>query len=226
MPFQPARIFLVDDHPLVRVCLANLVRQDPGLTVCGQAEDLADALAGIDPAPPDVAIVDLSLKTGSGLDLIRALQFRHPDVAIIVLSMHEEDYYVEQALRAGAQGYVTKRESTHQIVAAIHQVLRGGIYVDPATMSRLAERYVGGQPAGGEPGSTLRQREREVFGLIGRGRTTREIAVELNLSIKTVQVYYDRIKQKLGLPGSIHLLREAMRWTEREARAAKPPIAI
>jgi DNA-binding NarL/FixJ family response regulator len=215
---KPAQVFIVDDHPLVREWLANLLRQQPDLVVCGQAEDAAGALAAITKQPPDVAIVDLSLKTGSGLDLIKDLRVMHPDVAVIVLSMHEEIFYAERALRAGARGYVMKRESTGQIIDAIRQVRAGRIYANPEVLGRLAERLVGRASAIRGTVEGLSDRELEVFRRLGRGETTRQIASELNVSIKTVQAYCARIKEKLGLPSGAQLVREAVRWVEEESR--------
>jgi len=213
---KPTRIFIVDDHPLVREWLAALLRQQAGLTICGQAEDAATALAAMTKTPPDVAIVDISLKTGSGLDLIKDLQAVLPDVAVIVLSMHEEIFYAERALRAGARGYVMKRESTSQIIDAIRQVRDGRVYANPEVLGRLAERLVGRSAAARGTVEGLSDRELEVFRRLGRGEPTRQIASELHLSIKTVQAYNARIKEKLGLPSGAQLVREAVRWVEHE----------
>jgi DNA-binding NarL/FixJ family response regulator len=215
-----ARVFIVDDHPLVREWLANLLRQQPDLEISGQAAGVAAALAGMAAAPPDVAIVDLSLQAGgSGLDLIRELRTRHPATAIIVLSMHEETYYAERALRAGARGYITKRESTGQIVEAIRQVRSGGIYAGAEVLARLAERLVGRSAVlpQSEVG-TLSNREIEVFRRLGEGHPTRRIAVDLNVSIKTIQAYSARIKEKLNLASGAELVREAVRWVESQRR--------
>jgi len=214
-----SRIFIVDDHPLVREWLGNLLRQQADFEVCGQADDPAGALAAIPRAAPDVAIVDLSLKTGSGLDLIKDLRDRHPEVAIIVLSMYEEIYYAERALRAGARGYVTKRESTTQIVEAIRQVRAGRVYASAELLARLAERMVG-RAAPPPKGSItiLSDREIEVFRRLGAGQTTRRIASDLGISIKTVQAFCARIKEKLGIATAPELVREAVRWVENENR--------
>jgi len=216
MPKQPSvRVFIVDDHPLVREWLANLLRQQPDLTVCGHAEDPASALSAIAAAPPDVAIVDLSLKGGSGMDLIKDLTAQFPKVAIVVLSMHEEIYYAERALRAGARAYVMKRESTGQIIEAIRQVLTGQVYANPEILARLAARMVGrGSKAARGSVEGLSDRELEVFRRLGQGQATRHISEELHLSIKTVQAYCARIKEKLGLANGAELVREAVRWVE------------
>jgi len=213
-----ARIFIVDDHPLVREWLGTLLRQQPDFEVCGQAEDIASALAGIVKTRPDVAIVDLSLQSGSGLDLIKDLRAQAPEVAIIVLSMHEEIYYAERALRAGARGYIMKRESTGRIVDAIRRVRAGVVYASEEMLARLAERVVGGRaasPAGG-PVAALSDRELEVFRRLGEGQTTRQIAADLKVSMKTIQAYCARIKDKLGFANGTELVRDAVRWIERE----------
>ncbi|HEV8072503.1 MAG TPA: response regulator transcription factor, partial [Opitutaceae bacterium] len=213
------RIFLVDDHPLVREWLATLLRQQPDFEVCGQAEDARQAFATMAADPPDVAIVDLSLKTSSGLDLIKELSDRLPETQVIVLSMHEEIFYAERAMRAGARGYVTKRESTHRIVEAIHEVQAGRLYANAELLAKLAERIVGRNQST-QPGSveTLSDRELEVFRRLGEGQANRLIAEELHLSIKTVQAYCARIKDKLGLANAAELVREAIRWTDQKNR--------
>ena len=215
----PTRIFLVDDHPLVREWLATLLRQQPDFEVCGQAEDARDAFATMLANPPDVAIVDLSLKTSSGLDLIKELSDRLPETQVIVLSMHEEIFYAERAMRAGARGYVTKRESTHRIVEAIHEVQAGRLYANAELLAKLAERIVGRNQST-QPGSVemLSDRELEVFRRLGEGQANRLIAEELHLSIKTVQAYCARIKDKLGLANASELAREAIRWADQKNR--------
>ena len=209
------RIFIVDDHTLVREWLATLLAQEADFEICGQADTAAAALAGMSVQPPAVAIVDLSLKGGSGLDLIKDLVRHCPSTLIVVLSMHEEIYYIERAFRAGARGYVTKRESTHRIVEAIRTVLAGQIYANADTLAQLTERMVGCAPAK-QPGSVelLSDREMEVFRRLGDGHGTRKIATEMGLSMKTIQAYNARIKGKLGLANISEQVREAIRWTE------------
>ncbi len=213
------RIFIVDDHTLVREWLATLLAQEADFEICGQADTAAAALAGMSVQPPAVAIVDLSLKGGSGLDLIKDLVRHCPSTQIVVLSMHEEIYYIERAFRAGARGYVTKRESTHRIVEAIRTVLAGQIYANADTLAQLTERMVG-YTAAQQPGSVelLSDRELEVFRRLGEGQSTRKIATETNLSIKTVQAYSARIKDKLGIANVSELVRDAVRWVELQRR--------
>ncbi|HVT74676.1 MAG TPA: response regulator transcription factor [Lacunisphaera sp.] len=210
------KIFIVDDHTLVREWLANLLCQQPDFEVCGQAESAPAALAGIISTAPDVALVDLALKGGSGLDLIKDIRRHNPATQVVVLSMHEEIYFVERAFRAGARGYVTKRESTHLIVTAIRTVLAGQVYANTDTLAQLTERMIG-HPAR-ESGSveSLSDREMEVFRRLGSGQGTRKIATEMNLSMKTVQAYAARIKEKLGLANVSELVREAVRWVEAD----------
>ncbi|HUO91032.1 MAG TPA: response regulator transcription factor [Rhizomicrobium sp.] len=212
------RIFLVDDHPLVRESLTSLIDRQPDLVVCGEAEEPSRALREIASAQPDVVIVDISLKSGSGLELIKAIKARFPRLHTIVLSMHDERLYAERAIRAGARGYVMKRESTKRIVAAIHQVMQGRLCVSEQMAASFAERFVGShQGLGGSPVEGLSDRELEVFVMLGRGLETRQVAEALNISIKTVQAYCARIKQKLNITTATELLREAIRWQEEQA---------
>jgi len=209
------RVFIVDDHPLVREFLATLIEQQPDLTICGQADDPRSALTGIAATDPDVAVVDLSLGERSGLELIRQLKTSHPRVAVLVLSMHDEDLYALRALRAGARGYIMKREATGNVILAIRRVREGGIAVSERVSEALAEKLVRGAAAVADsPVQALSDRELEVFRLVGEGRTTRQIADALHLSFKTVQAYYARIKTKLGADNALELLRDAIRWNE------------
>jgi DNA-binding NarL/FixJ family response regulator len=212
---ETTRVFLVDDHPLVRESLASLIERQPDLSVCGEADSPGAALHGIAATEPDVAIVDLSLGERTGLDLIRDLKTSHPRVAVLVLSMHDEQLYAERALRAGARGYIMKREATRNVILAIRRVCEGKIVVSEAVAESLAARLVGGVSGGPDsPVASLSDRELEVFRLVGEGRTTRQIAESLHLSVKTVQAYYARIKEKLGAGSANEMLREAIRWIE------------
>jgi DNA-binding NarL/FixJ family response regulator len=214
---QRTRVFLVDDHPLVREWLANLIEQQPDLAVCGAAGSAEAALSSIGAAKPNVAVVDLSLGGRSGLELIRDLKQAHPEIAVLVLSMHGEDLYAERALRAGARGYIMKREATKKVIQAIRRLQQGKIYISDRLAATLAEKLVAGAPAAPESSVTqLSDRELEVFRLLGQGRATRQIAETLHLSSKTVQAYYARIKEKLGVSSSSELLREAIRWEEEQ----------
>ncbi len=212
-------IFLVDDHPLVREWLTNLINQQPDLAVCGEADTGPQAMEAILRLKPDVAIVDISLKDSSGIELIKDLKQTQPATAVLVLSMHEESHYAERSLRAGARGYVVKRETTRKVIAAIRQVLAGGIYISDELAAALAAQLVTGKGAPRQsPVEQLSDRELEVFELLGQGRGTRQIAEILKVSVKTVQAYCARIKEKLNLASATELLREAVRWHENTHR--------
>jgi DNA-binding NarL/FixJ family response regulator len=207
------RIFLVDDHPLVREGLANLINQQEDLAVCGEAEDSAGAMVGIEESQPNVALIDISLKNESGLELVKKLEERFPLVALIVLSMHEEALYAERALRAGAKGYVMKRETTKNVLTAIRRVLAGDVYVSERVVTAMAKK-MGSRKATSEPVERLSDRELEIFRLLGQGRTTSQIAEDLHLSLKTVQAYCARAKEKFGVNSLGELLRAAIRWED------------
>lgn len=212
-----ARIFLVDDHPLVREWLTNLIHQQPDLLVCGEAESAPQALEAVAKSRPEIAIVDISLKNGSGIELIKNIRTVAPEVAVIVLSMHDESLYAERALRAGARGYIMKRETAKKVIAAIRQVLQGKLYLSDAMRAHFAEKFVGGDPPSTSlPIGQLSDRELEVFQLLGQGYETRQIAVSLNISMKTVQAFCARIKEKLSLASATELLREAVRWHDNQ----------
>lgn len=213
MLLDPIRVFIVDDHPLVREWLGNLLRLEPDFTVVGEAGEPDEALrrmAALDP-PPQVAVVDLSLKRGSGLDLIKAMRGALPRTRALVLSMHEEIGDVERAFRAGAKGYVMKHESTGQIVAAIRQVHGGKVFAAPAVLTRLRERKFGAETAVPAATEALSDRELEVFRRLGAGQSTRRIADDLGVSQKTVQTYCTRIKEKLALEDVTALMQAAVR---------------
>ena len=215
IPSTKKAIFLVDDHPLVREWLTNLIHQQPDLAVCGEAETGPQALQAILRLKPEVAIVDISLRDSSGIELIKDLKQSLPGTAVLVLSMHEEVHYAERALRAGARGYIVKRESTRKVIAAVRQVLAGGRYISEELAAGLAAQYVTGRGTPLQsPVEQLSDRELEVFELLGQGHGTRQIAQTLKVSVKTVQAYCARIKEKLNLSSATQLLREAVRWHE------------
>ena len=212
------RVYLVDDHPLVREWLTTLINQLSDLKVCGEASSAEKALDGIRAEKPDVAIIDLALPEGSGLTLIKNIKAEKPETAIIVLSMHDERFYAERAFRAGARGYVMKGESTSSIAAAIRDVLSGKLYLSPRMQEAFAGRFADGDLAGlSAPVKKLSDRELEVFRLLGLGYETRRVAQSLNVSIKTVQAYCARIKEKLQLANASELLREAIRWNDAQS---------
>jgi DNA-binding NarL/FixJ family response regulator len=211
------KVLLVDDHPLVREWLTSLIDQQPDMGVCGEADGIADATKLLKNATPDIAVVDLSLKDASGLELVKSIKARWANVGIVVLSMHDEEVYAERAIRAGARGYVMKRESTKRIIAAIRDVSQGKLFVSDQISAAFAEKFIGGRSGTLSGVQELSDRELEVFDLLGRGLGTRQIAESLNVSIKTVQAYCARIKQKMHLATASELLREAIRWHDRQA---------
>ena len=215
-----AGILLVDDHPIVIEGLTQLINQQQDLIVWGEASDSLGALKAIETLKPNLAIVDISLKNGSGLDLIKSLQQRFPKLPILVLSMHDESLYAERVLRAGARGYITKQEATEKLITAIRRVLDGEIYLNEKVTSKILSRVISTSPAKNLSSiNRLSDRELEVFQLIGQGHGTREIAELLHLSIKTVETYREHIKDKLQLKDATELVRYAVRWAEGETQS-------
>jgi DNA-binding NarL/FixJ family response regulator len=212
---RKSRLFIVDDHPLVREGLTNLINGQDDLIVCGEAKDSANAINEIAKARPDVALIDISLTNESGLELVKQLGKQFPLVALIILSMHDEALYAERALRAGARGYVMKREASKSVLAAIRRVLGGGVYVSERIVNRMARKVASSrEQLAGSPVERLSDRELEIFRLLGQGRTTSQIAGDLNLSLKTVQAYCARAKEKFGVTSLTELLRAAIRWDD------------
>jgi len=208
-------VFIVDDHPLVREGLTNLINRQSDLVVCGEAKDSAEALDGMTKERPDVAIIDISLTNESGLELIKQLVKQFPQVALIVLSMHDEALYAERALRAGARGYVMKHETSKNVLTSIRRVIGGDTYVSERIVNRMALRLTSARrPVASSPVERLSDRELEIFQLLGQGRTPSEIARDLNLSLKTVQAYCARAKEKFGVTSLTQLLRAAIRWDD------------
>jgi len=216
-PAKPrARILLVDDHPLVRERLAEIINREPDLTVCGEAEDRHEAVAAIPSRRPDLVIVDLTLKTSDGLELVKDIHARWPKVQMLVVSMHDESLYAERAIRAGALGYITKQEATRKILVAIRRVLGGDIYLNEKTACHIISRLTSRDPSvGTTPQELLSDRELRVFDLTGSGLNTAEIAGRLHIAVKTVETYRARIKEKLKLKDSSELLRLAISWSQR-----------
>ena len=212
---QSKSVFLVDDHPLVREWLTNLINQQSGLRVCGEAESGPQAREQVLELKPDVAVVDIALKDSSGIELIKDLKQSCPEVAVLVLSMHEDSHYAERALRAGARGYIMKRETATKVIMAIRQVLAGKLYMSESLAAAMAAQFVTGKAlATGSLVEQLSDRELEVFELLGDGRGTHQISEALGVSIKTVQAYCARIKEKLNVASATELVREAVRWRE------------
>ncbi|HZM05629.1 MAG TPA: response regulator transcription factor [Candidatus Saccharimonadales bacterium] len=205
------KIMLVDDHPVMRQGVAELINHESDLTVCGQFEDSATAFDAIPSLLPDLAMVDLSLKSSSGLELVKNIKAAYPKVLVLVFSMHDEALYAERVLRAGAAGYIMKQEATEKVLAALRRVLGGGIYLSERMSSKFMHQLVGGkQVVGGSPVERLSDRELEVFGLIGQGRGTRQIAEQLHLSVKTIESHRAHIKEKLNLKNATELVHRAI----------------
>jgi DNA-binding NarL/FixJ family response regulator len=205
------RVFVVDDHPLVREWLTNVINQQWDLIVCGESEGREKCVEAIEKKRPHVAIVDISLKDCSGFDLIAEIKQRVPHVEIIVLSMHNSSLYARRAFRAGASGYVVKSETTRQICKAIRDVLSGSTYVSKEVASSPDPQFSDGN----FDLTLLSGRELEIFRFLGLGNPTRQIANTLGISIKTVQVHCGNIREKLGIPGATELFSAAVRWNER-----------
>jgi DNA-binding NarL/FixJ family response regulator len=212
-PKKRTKVLVVDDHPAVREALAVRIGRQPDLELCGEASDVGAALRLLGDARPDVAVVDITLRSGDGLDLIKRMKDRDDHVRILVWSMHGESLYAERALRAGALGYVNKDQATGTIVEAIRRVRDGKVWLSEAMTERLLRRAVGGaEGVTRSPLDALADRELEVFRLIGQGLKTAEIADRLHLSVKTVETYRDRIRQKLDLPDGTRLAHYATQW--------------
>ncbi|MEI7957083.1 MAG: response regulator transcription factor [Verrucomicrobiota bacterium] len=209
------RIFLVDDHPLVCEGLTIMINRQSDLEVCGEAGSAPEALQAIEELRPDAALVDLTLASGSGLELIKDLRACCPDTVLVVLSMHDEATYAERALRAGARGYVMKREVTKKVITALRQVLDGKLFVSDEFARSMTEKMVEVQVVrSGSVVATLSDRELQVFEMLGAGMDSRDIADSLHIALKTVQTHCARMKVKLGVSSLSVLMREAVRWVE------------
>lgn len=206
-------VFLVDDHPIVRQGLARMIASEPDLAVCGEAADPPTAIDKISKLKPSLAIIDLSLGSGDGIDLIKSIRAQDPSLPVLVLTMHEESFYAERALRAGAMGFLTKSEASEHVITAVRRLLNGEMYVSDCVSPRLMKRLITGQPD--EEGlsiSRLSDRELQVFTLIGQGLGTQEIADELSLSVKTIETYRAHVKKKLDIKDARGLIQYAVRW--------------
>jgi DNA-binding NarL/FixJ family response regulator len=215
------KILIVDDHSLVRRGLTALIESERDLAVCGEAATCREALEAIRQSQPDLVIVDLALGDDDGLDLVKAMKTHHPEIPSLVLSMLDESVYAERSLRAGALGYVTKQQLDDTVLVAIRRLLDGELYLSDKLEGRLAAKYVGGRTLEADsPLSALSDRELQVFRLIGQGRTTREIAGTLKLSIKTIESHREHIKQKLCIASAAELAQRATQWVETIGRNA------
>jgi len=216
---KPARkrLLLVDDHPMTREGLVQLINNQPDLEVCGEAGDAFEALEKIASLKPDLVLSDITLPGKNGLELIKDIRAMHPGVLVLVISMHDESLYVERVLRAGGRGYVMKQEGGKKIAEAIRHVLNGHIHVSEKMSSKILEIFSGRRAEGGaSPVETLTDREFEVFQLIGQGLETKQMADKLHLSTKTVEVHRANIKAKLKLTSMSELIRDAVRWVESQ----------
>ena len=211
-------IFIVDDHPMMRDGLGQLIGKETDLAVCGEAEDAAEALKQIEELAPDLVIVDITLRSSNGLELIKDLQIRAPKTAVLVISMHDESLYAERVLRAGGRGYVMKQEGGKKLMEAIRQVLSGQTYISAKISARIVDAFSGRRPGNLSPVGALTDREFEVFQLIGAGLSTKEVAAKLYVSAKTVEVHRVNIKQKLNVGTATELVHFATRWAEAQSR--------
>ncbi len=217
---ERTKIIIVDDHPIIRKGLSDLINQEDDLVVCGQAEDAYEAMEVIKTLKPDIAVVDISLKETSGIELMKDVRTQYPNLPVLALSMHDESLYAERALRAGAKGYIMKAEATENVITAIRTVLSGELYVSDRMSAKMVRKLVGSGPAiGTTPIDRLSDRELEVFLLIGQGRGTRQIAEKLHLSIKTIETYRAHMKEKLNLENAAELLQYAIRWVNSQEKA-------
>jgi len=220
-PPAPRRVLLVDDHPFMRAGLAQPINAQPDLIVCGEAGNPAEALHALARQRPELVLSDLTMPGRSGLEFIKDLKATAPTLAVLVVSMHDEVVFAERALRAGARGYIMKEAGGENLLAAIRQVLRGEVYVSPRMSSRILNNLSARKPRGSSsPIEQLTDREFEVFQLIGQGKSTRDIATQLHLSPKTVDVHRSHIKEKLVLKDATALIRHAVRWVETQTTEA------
>ena len=211
------RLLLVDDHPVVLDGYKLMLQAQPDLDVCATASSEADALRAVEREQPDLVITDLNMPGRGGLELIKDLAVLHPELKVVVCSMHDEMLYAERALRAGAKGYLSKDTPGSVMLAAIRRVLAGGVYVSERLAARVLDAFATSRPRGSNsPLEKLSDREFEIFRLFGEGKTAKEIAAQLNLSPKTVSVHRDHIKEKMGFLTSAEMIRQAVRWIESE----------
>jgi DNA-binding NarL/FixJ family response regulator len=212
---QKNRIFIVDDHPIVRKGLGQLINQEEDLVICGEADNAEAALELLKKVKPDLAIVDISLRGIDGIELTKLIRARFENIPVLVVSMHDESLFAERALKVGARGYIMKQEAIEKMMEAIRKVLRGELYVSERVSANIVKRFVDGKADGmSSPEELLSDRELEVFQLIGQGFATRQIADQLHVSVKTVEAYRANIKEKLNLKNATELIKHALHWIE------------
>lgn len=220
---NPARILVVDDHPVVRYGIARIINRERTMKVCGEAEDDAETLQMIEKARPDIVLLDISLKDADGLRVTKMIKSAYPDLPVLILSVHDEKLYGRRALRSGARGYVTKQESTDKLITAIREVLAGNIWINDKVEKSIVRVYAGMADKRDQSiVDALSDREREVFILVGQGHSARDIADKLSLSVKTIETHRARIKQKLGVPTSQKLTAMAAEWLRTEGFTPAP----
>jgi DNA-binding NarL/FixJ family response regulator len=212
---QTSRVLIVDDHPVVRLGIRQMIAAEPALEVCGEADSMESALRACRTSECDLVIVDLSLGSTSGLELIKQLHDEHPQLPILVLSMHDESLFAQRALRAGARGYLQKHEAIEGLIAAIRQVLSGKVFVSDTVAQQVLAGLRGTAPTPTDQLATLTDREIQVLERVGRGSSTAEIAKDLGVSVKTIETYRSNIKAKLNLKSALDLVRYATSWIER-----------
>ncbi len=217
MTSQKTRIIIIEDHDIFRMGLCELINNEDDLEVCGEAADVEEAWKKISALKPDMAIVDISLKNGSGIDLIERIKNFDKNILILVLSMHDESLYAERALLAGAKGYIMKQETSDSVILAVRQVLAGKIYVSDKYKETILDTFAGRSTSINRfPLERLTNRELEVFNFIGQGLTTKDIAQKLNLGTKTIGTYRERIKDKLNLKNANELIKHAVHWVSNQ----------
>jgi DNA-binding NarL/FixJ family response regulator len=215
-PTRKHRILIVDDHPVVRLGLTQVIQQEPDMEVCGEAGSVAEALREIQATSPDVVIVDISLEGESGIELVKELKARYPKIKSLVSSFHEEKVFAGRVVKEGAQGYIEKKESISKIVEGIRKILLGEIYVSPLVATQLLTRAASGQSLSDDPVATLSTKELEVFEMIGLGLTVQQIGRRLNMSAKTVESHRRRIKTKLKMESATQLNHAAFDWVQKQ----------
>jgi len=209
------KIFIVDDHPIVRKGLSQMINQEADLVVCGEADSAQHALESLKKSQPDLMIVDISLQGIDGIELIKIIKTRYGNLPVLVVSMHDESLFAERALRVGARGYIMKQEAIEKMMEAIRRVLRGELYISEGVSANIVKRFIDGKAETTKSAiEILSDRELEVFQLIGQGIGTRQIADNLNVSIKTVESYRANIKEKLKLKNATELMKHAVHWVE------------
>jgi DNA-binding NarL/FixJ family response regulator len=219
MPVAKRRVLIVDDHPIFRDGISQLINHEADLRVVGGVASAPQALTAVEELRPDIVIVDISIQGTNGIELMKSIRAQHPALPVLVLSMHDENIYAERALRAGARGYIMKAAPSENVILAIHRILDGGMYLSDAMHGQLLNTFFAGRgPKGGASAiEQLSDRELEVFRALGEGKGTREIAEAFNLSVKTVETHRAHIKDKLKIRTATELIRAAVEWVSREA---------